>query len=171
MTGNATQIVTFLLSADREKVWDLREHREKRSLTQNSYYWKLLSLTADKLKMSKPELHNRMLRKYGQRQYIGGLLVRIPIPDTEEAEEAALAAETFHITPTSDVKTGKDGRQYRTYLMLRGSSEYDTREMSVLLDGMINEAQQQDIETLTPMELERMRRDEREAEERKKRKG
>lgn len=171
MTGNATQIVTFLLSADREKVWDLREHREKRSLTQNSYYWKLLSLTADKLKMSKPELHNRMLRKYGQRQYIGGLLVRIPIPDTEEAEEAALAAETFHITPTSDVKTGKDGRQYRTYLMLRGSSDYDTREMSVLLDGMINEAQQQDIETLTPMELERMRRDEREAEERKKRKG
>ena len=171
MTGNATQIVTFLLSADREKVWDLMEHREKRSLTQNSYYWKLLSLTADKLKMSKPELHNRMLRKYGQRQYIGGLLVRIPIPDTEEAEEAALAAETFHITPTSDVKTGKDGRQYRTYLMLRGSSDYDTREMSVLLDGMINEAQQQDIETLTPMELERMRRDEREAEERKKRKG
>lgn len=171
MTGNATQIVTFLLSADREKVWDLREHREKRSLTQNSYYWKLLSLTADKLKMSKPELHNRMLRKYGQRQYIGGLLVRIPIPDTDEAEEAALAAETFHITPTSDVKTGKDGRQYRTYLMLRGSSDYDTREMSVLLDGMINEAQQQDIETLTPMELERMRRDEREAEERKKRKG
>lgn len=171
MTGNATQIVTFLLSADREKVWDLREHREKRSLTQNSYYWKLLSLTADKLKMSKPELHNRMLRKYGQRQYIGGLLVRIPIPDTDEAEEAALAAETFHIQPTSDVKTGKDGRQYRTYLMLRGSSDYDTREMSVLLDGMINEAQQQDIETLTPMELERMRRDEREAEERKKRKG
>ena len=171
MTGNATQIVTFLLSADREKVWDLREHREKRSLTQNSYYWKLLSLTADKLKMSKPELHNRMLRKYGQRQYIGGLLVRIPIPDTDEAEEAALAAETFHIQPTSDVKTGRDGRQYRTYLMLRGSSDYDTREMSVLLDGMINEAQQQDIETLTPMELERMRRDEREAEERKKRKG
>lgn len=171
MTGNATQIVTFLLSADREKVWDLREHREKRSLTQNSYYWKLLSLTADKLKMSKPELHNRMLRKYGQRQYIGGLLVRIPIPDTDEAEEAALAAEKFHIQPTSDVKTGRDGRQYRTYLMLRGSSDYDTREMSVLLDGMINEAQQQDIETLTPMELERMRRDEREAEERKKRKG
>lgn len=171
MTGNAAQIVSFLMTADREKLFDLREHRERRSLTQNSYYWKLLSLTADKLKMSKPELHNRMLRKYGQRQYIGGLLVRIPIPDTDEAEEAALAAETFHITPTSDVKTGKDGRQYRTYLMLRGSSDYDTREMSVLLDGMINEAQQQDIETLTPMELERMRRDEREAEERKKRKG
>ena len=85
MTGNATQIVTFLLSADREKVWDLREHREKRSLTQNSYYWKLLSLTADKLKMSKPELHNRMLRKYGQRQYIGGLLVRTAIQDILDA--------------------------------------------------------------------------------------
>ena len=171
MTGNAVQIVSYLMTADREKVWDLREHRERRSLTQNGYYWKLLTLTADKLRMSKPELHNRMLRSYGQKQYIGGLLVRIPIPDTDEAEETALASETFHIQPTSDVKTGKDGRQYRTYLMLRGSSDYDTREMSVLLDGMINEAQQQGIETITPMELERIRRDEREAEARKKRKG
>ena len=43
--------------------------------------------------------------------------------------------------------------------------------MSVLLDGMINEAQQQGIETLTPAELEKIREYEREAEKRQVRKG
>lgn len=171
MTGNAAQIVSYLMQADREQLWDLKEHRERRSLTQNAYYWKLLSLVADKIKISKPELHNRMLRSYGQRQYIGGKLVRIPIPDTDEAEETALRAETYHITPTAQVVGGKDGVNYRTYLLLRGSSDYDTREMSALLDGMIIEAQQQGIETLTPAELEKIREYEREAEARKIKQG
>ena len=35
-----------------------------------------------------------------------GVLV---VPDTTEAEETALEAETFHIRPTSQVKQGKDG--------------------------------------------------------------
>lgn len=170
MTGNAAQIVAYLMAADREKLFDLREHKEKRSLTQNGYYWKLLSLTADKLRISKAELHNRMLRDFGQRQYIAGKLVTVMIPDTDDAERMALRAETYHIQPTAQVITGSGGTRYRQYVLLRGSSEYDTREMTVLLDGMIAEAQQQGIETLTPMELERIREHERQAEERKSRK-
>lgn len=45
---------------------------------------------------------------------------------------------------------------YRTYMMLRGSHEYDTREMSQLIDGLISECREVGIETLTPGELERM---------------
>ena len=170
MTGNAVQLVNYLMTADRGKLFDLREHREKRSLTQNGYYWKLLSMTADKLRMSKTELHNRMLREHGQKQYLGGKLVTVMIPDTEEAEKAALKAETYHIQPTAQTIQGNGGTRYRQYLLLRGSSDYDTREMSVLLDGMINEAQQQGIETITPAELEMIREHEREAEKRQSRK-
>ena len=121
--------------------------------------------------MSKTELHNRMLRSYGQKQYLDGKLVTVMIPDTEEAERSALKAETYHIQPTAQTIQGQGGTRYRQYLLLRGSSDYDTREMSVLLDGMINEAQQQGIETLTPAELEKIREYEREAEKRQVRKG
>ena len=169
MTGNAAMIVSYLMQADREKVWDLTEHREHKSKSQNAYYWKLLSMTAEKMRLSKTELHNMMLRDYGQRQYIGGKLVRIPIPDTEEAERAALMADTFHLAPTSQVVEGKDGVAYRTYLLLRGSTDYDTKEMSALLDGMIMEAEQHGIETITPLELAKMREYERQAEERRRR--
>ena len=56
---------------------------------------------------------------------------------------------------------------YRYWVMLRGSSEYLTSEMAVLLDGLIQEAKQLDIETLTPVQLEEMRRLEQAAEDRK----
>ena len=41
--------------------------------------------------------------------------------------------------------------------IFKGSSEYDTREMSVLIDGVISEAKELDIETLPPHEIERMK--------------
>lgn len=135
----------------------LKEWREKRSLDANAYYWKLLTEFAEVVKTSKPCAHNMMLRKYGQLELIGGQAVRIPIPDTEEAENTTLEAETYHIRPTAQVKVGNDGIVYRTYLMLRGSSDYDTREMSVLIDGLVEECKSLDIETLTPDELRRMK--------------
>lgn len=40
--------------------------------------------------------------------------------------------------------------------MLRGSSTYDTDEMSKLINGLVSECQEMGIETLPPQELERM---------------
>ena len=77
----------------------------------------------------------------------------------KEAEETALEAESFHIRPTSQVKQGKDGKMYRTYTVLAGSSTYDTKEMSELINGLVSECKEQGIETLTPDELARMMKD------------
>lgn len=134
----------------------MKEWREKRSLDANAYYWKLLTEFSEVLRLPKSCAHNMMLRKYGQLELIGGQAVRIPIPDTVEAENTTLEAETYHIKPTSQVKAGIDGVIYRTYVMLRGSSDYDTREMSVLIDGLVEECKALDIETLPPEQIERM---------------
>ena len=40
--------------------------------------------------------------------------------------------------------------------MMRGSSTYDTREMSRLIDGLVEECKAQGIETLPPDEFGRM---------------
>lgn len=157
LTGTAEKIVMFLMKQDREKVWDLKQHRKKRTLSQNAYYWQLLTQTAEVLKMKKPELHNRLIRDYGQRMYINGALVTTSLPDTEAVERQVLEAEAYHLNPTSQVLTDRHGRPVRTYVFMRGSSDYDTKEMSVLVDGLVQEAQALGIETLTPRELEAMR--------------
>lgn len=132
------------------------KYREKRSLDANAYYWQLLSKVAEKLPLSKPSAHNLMLRKYGQIFIIDGKAVYLVLPDTKEAEMTADEAETYHIKPTSQVKEGKDGKMYRTYIMLRGSSDYDTKEMSTLIEGLVSDAKELGIETMTEEEIERM---------------
>ncbi len=133
-----------------------KQWREKRSLDANAYYWVLLSRLAEVAGISKPRAHNLMLRRYGQNLIISGQMAYLVVPDTTEAEETALEAETFHIRPTSQVKQGKDGKAYRTYTVLAGSSTYDTKEMSELINGLVTECKEQGIETLPPDELARM---------------
>ena len=104
------------------------------------------------MRLSKAEVHNRMLRAYGQEHRIEGELMTVPIPDTEKAERQALRSSTYHIRPTSQVRMGARGQMFRTYVMLKGSRELTTSEFSVLLDGAIQEAQNIGIEVLTPEE-------------------
>ena len=100
-----------------------------------------------------------MLRRYGQNLTIDGHGAYIRIPDTEKAVEMALEASEYHIRPTSQVVTGKDGVNYRTYIMLMGSRQYDTAEMSHLIDGLVDECKALGIETIPPDELARMMAD------------
>lgn len=134
----------------------VKDWRDKRSLDANAYYWVLISKLAGLLKISKPRAHNLILRRYGQILTADGQKVIVMLPDTEEAEEMALEALTFHVRPTSQVRNGNPVN-FRGYVLLRGSSDYDTREMSELLDGLIDECKQAGIETATPEEIQRMK--------------
>lgn len=151
----------WLLSIkDSDKLFRIDEHRKKRTLTQNAYYWQLLSQVADALRMSKTELHNRMLADYGQ---VDTELRYIIMRDEIDWK----ASRTIHLKPTSSVRVMDNGILYRVYLVIRGSSTYNTKEMSVLVDGIIQEAKQQGIETMTPADLAELRRIEQEREDRK----
>lgn len=145
------------------------QHREKRTLTQNSYYWVLLSKLSAKLKISTSRTHNLLLRDVAYPFVVDGRIVMQPIPDTQTAEEEILEAETYHLKPTSGIITGNDGNIYRWYVVLRGSSTFDTQEMTTLLDRLISECKEVGgIEVLPPEELERMRKQAEEMERRKK---
>lgn len=165
--GTANELVMFLMQADREQVWELTEHKEKRSLSQNAYYWVLVGKVAQKSGIPSSVIHNQNLRDLGLVLRINEALVPVYIPDTEKAENQALNADTYHIKPTSQVKEGKDGKMFRCYVMLRGSSTFNTDEMASLLNLMIQEAQAQGIETITPQELARIRELERNAQKNK----
>ena len=137
-------------------VFSVKEYKRKRSLDANAYYWVLVTKLAKVLNLSKPHLHNILLRRYGQPEIVDGQMVFLVLPDSESGTRKADEAETYHIRPTSQVKTGVDGKMYRTYVMLRGSSTYNTAEMSELIDGLVSECKEQGIETLPAAELERM---------------
>lgn len=131
-------------------------YRKKRSLDANAYYWHLITKLAEASGISKSRAHNLMLRRYGKLEEVDGHLIYVVVPDDDEGECKALEAETYHIKPTAEVKVAGDGTPFRTYIMLRGSSTYDTDEMSKLIDGLVSECQEMGIETLPPHEIDRM---------------
>lgn len=160
MTGTPAQVITWMmarLQTHPNAVFEVTLKKEKRTRSQNAYYWVLLSKVAQKLGTPATVLHNRMLRDYPCPFVIAGKTAKTLLPDTDETEAKVLRLETVHLKPTSQTTTLADGIRYRTYVLLRGSHEMTTDEMSWLLEGMVQEAKQQGIETMTPDELARLR--------------
>ncbi len=134
----------------------IKQYRQKRTLDANAYYWVLTTKLAKALGNTNARQHNLQLRRYGAVEIIADKAVYLVLPDTDDAEEKALEAETFHIKPTAQTKEGIDGDMYRTYMLMKGSHEYDREEMARLINGVVDECKAQGIETLPPAELERM---------------
>lgn len=143
MVGNAEQIVKWLFTQDRDKTFEVKPYRQKRSLNANSYAWVLINEMANVLRTSKDEVYQEMLKRYGQSQVIS-VLSDIDISKFVKYYEPI---GTAHLQ-------GKDFTHYRCYI---GSSEYDSREMSILIDGIISEAELLGIETLPTTAIERMK--------------
>lgn len=144
MIGNAKEILqkaVELVSNDPEfkKIYELKEKRRKRSLDANAYYWVLLTKIADELRTSKEELHMRMLREYGQ-------ITSVCVPEWVLLDGYIKYFE-------QDGTFSRGGKQYIVYNVFKPSSEMDSREMSILIDGVVNDAKELGIETLPPGEL------------------
>lgn len=162
MIGTARQVIRWLTDwllnkKDDSQQFEIKKHHAKRTKSQNSCYWAILHKVAGAMKMSEAECHNRMLWHYGCKWTIDGEVVGAWLPDTDEAFKSALQEVKYHTVPTSEVKPGKDGKMIRAYILLRGSHEYNTKEMARLLDGCIQEANNLGIETIPPNELQEIR--------------
>lgn len=159
------QKITLSIAEDATEVYEklkdceldieITKYRKKRSLDANSYYWVLLTKLAKVLDSSLPELHNRMLCHYGYPEIIDGKSVLVPLQETEETENNVKKSEYYHLKPTSQVTTMADGKLWRTYMLMRGSSTYNTEEMARLIRGLISDckdAKIPDREIATPDE-------------------
>ncbi len=131
----------------------LERHRKKRSRDANAYFHLLVGKLADRLRISKIRCKNIMIGRYGQTDYINGqpVMLKTQIPVSDMLEQ-----ENLHCLPCGG-KTEENGLHTYFYRVCRGSHTYNTEEMSVLIDGVVQEARDQGIETATPDEIERMK--------------
>lgn len=122
---------------------EIKPYRQHRSLNANAYAWTLIGKIADALRAGKDEIYLKCLKRYGQSELIS-VLSHVPIGNYvkyyEEAGESKL--------------NGKDFTHYRVY---KGSSEFDSREMSIFIDGVVSEAKELGIQTETPNEIARLK--------------
>lgn len=143
MIGTAQEIVRWLFDQDREKQFEVKEYHPKRSLNANAYAWALITKISDAVRKNKDEVYLEMLKAYGQSELVS---VR---------SEINVSAYFKYYEKAGTSKLGE--KNFTHYRIYKGSSEYDTLEMSILIDGIVQEAENLGIQTLTPAELERLK--------------
>ncbi len=118
---------------------EIKRYREKRSLDSNSLLWKLCNEIANVLRTDKDSVYLEMLKRYGQSSVVSVL----------STVDVSGYFKYYDVFGTGYV----NGKEFTHYKIYKGSSEYDSREMSVLLDGVIDEAKGMGIEVLSEQEL------------------
>lgn len=126
--------------------------RKKRSLNANSYLRVLEGKIADALGADKNEIHNDMLARYGQymKDKDGNIVFCLYRADIDYR-----GFDSPHLKPTGRTED-RNGVLYSWFVEMKPSHEYDTKEMAMLIDGVISEAKELDIEVMTPDEVKRM---------------
>lgn len=110
-----------------DRVYDIVPHKEKRSLNANALLWACIGEIANKMRMDNWSVYLNMLKSYGQYTYV------LCKPHAVEKMKE-IWRETEEIGEV-DV----NGQKSVQLLCYYGSSTYDTKEFSRLLDGVIQE--------------------------------
>ena len=149
MVGKREQIVVWLMSQPEDKVYECVEKRNKRSLSANAYFHVLCQKVAEKTSQSLTEVKNQIISDYGQTDIDMGTIILRDDIDWRKIQG-------LHLHPTMATRVLDNGKLYRVYYVMRGSHTYDSKEMSRLIDGMVQEAKAVGVEVLPPAEIERM---------------
>lgn len=131
----------------------IEPYKGTRSLNANSYMWVLCDKIADSIHATKEEVYRKAIREVGVFNDVAVTKQALPqLIETWTSRGLGWLVDTF------DSKL--DGcKRVRLYT---GSHEYDTKQMSRLIDYIVDEAKELGIETLTQDELDQMIRSENE---------
>lgn len=143
MIGKKEEVLHWLIEQP-DKEYEIKEHRQKRSLDANAYLWVLISKLQSVLNIPKETIYKDLIKDIGVYEVI-------PIKNIAVNK----FCEAWHknglgwITETT--KSKLDG--YTNVLAYYGSSEYDSKEMARLIDSTIEECRNLDIETKSDEEI------------------
>ena len=143
-TGKARKILDEL-KAGKDYDVEIKEHREKRSLDANAYFWVLVDRLAEKTRIPKTDIYRSYIRE------IGGNHEMVCVIDSA-VDKLRRGWEHNGLGWQTDTTPSKLPN-CTTVILYYGSSTYNTRQMSHLIDMAVQDCQEQGIETLPPDKL------------------
>ena len=125
---------------------NLKEYRPKRSLDANAYAWALLGKLANKVGLPKEDVYREFIRDVGDNYEI--------LPIRNDAVDKWISNwRRKGIGWVCDILGESKLDGYTNVITYYGSSTYDSKQMSTLINLIVDECKQQGIETMTQAEL------------------
>lgn len=132
-TGTPQELIAWLFEADREKLYTVTEHKEKRGLKANRYFHRLVGLLAKGDLTKFHEKKNELIMQYGNQEFErrdNGNPAITYLPDNDEYKSDPVE----HYLPTRWTDDFH-GQQIRAFLNLKGTHTYNSKEMYDLIQG------------------------------------
>ena len=135
------------LEDDKEYEISIDKEKRKRSNDANAYYWQLVGQLSAKLNIPPKDIYRSHIKDVGGNYEI--------VPIREDAVDFWVKAwEGKGLGWCSEVIGESKLRGYMNVICYYGSSTYDTKQMTRLIDLVVQDCKAQGIETMTPAELE-----------------
>lgn len=157
MNRDGSQNITVTVSSDFRAAFDelkdadveieIKKHHKRRSRTANAYAWVLIDQIAKKMDIDKEEVYREAIRS------IGGVssIVCVHNKALEMLEGSWQMRGLGWFTERLDSNEG-----FTNIVLYYGSSSYDSKQMSSLVNHLVQDAEALGIPTMTENELERM---------------
>lgn len=127
---------------------EIKKRRKKRSLDANAYAWVLIDKIAAAMSIEKSMVYKDAIRS------IGGVSETVCVKD-EAVRKLRDGWECRGTGWQTEIMASKIAG-CTNVILYYGSSTYDTKQMSLLIDQLIQEAEALGIETMSPGELKRL---------------
>lgn len=126
---------------------EAKKHRNKRSLDANAYCWVLLGKLAEKMNIKTVDVYKMAIKDIGVYEVV-------PIKN-EAVEKFVQAWSKNGIGWVCEVIGESKINGYTNLKVYYGSSSYDAKEMSRLIDSIVEDCKMQGIPTDTPEQIAR----------------
>lgn len=127
---------------------EITQHREKRSLDANAYYWKLCGELAKAIHEAPDKIYRRHIQDIGNYETL--CMETRALPDFKRRW---CSGHLGRFIETRESKLPK----CTTVLAYYGSSDFDSGEMSTLIDNCIQDCKAVGVETLPPDKIQAMK--------------
>jgi hypothetical protein len=148
MIGKPEELVRWLFNQDKEKVFEIKEHKLKRSLNANAYCWVLMNKIADAIKSTKEEVYREYIKNKG--------IFRLITMNKEATDTFIRVWQEKGLGWICDTSESKYEGMVDV-VAYYGTSSYNTKQMANFIDYVVDEAKNLGIETLPPDEIERLK--------------
>lgn len=129
--------------------YEIKTAKQTRSLNANAYAWVLMDKIAERLRMSKVDVYRRTIKE------IGGVSEVVCVQNKALKSLKNIWESRGIGWQTEELDSKING--CTNLILYYGSSSYDTKQMSALINKLVEDAKVIGIETLTPEQLEQMK--------------